>query len=94
MVGFKSILKPILTEKAASLQEEGVYVFQVTPQANKAFIKKSIEEMFNVEVRKVNITNIKGKTKRGKTNFFRTKSKKKAIVILKPGQKIQLVEGG
>tara|TARA_B100001750_G_C15424597_1_gene554812 strand:+ start:737 stop:1021 length:285 start_codon:yes stop_codon:yes gene_type:complete len=94
MTGIKSILKPILTEKAASLQDDGVYVFEVSSKADKSFIKKTIEEMFNVEVRKVNVTTIKGKMKRGKSNFFQTKSKKKAIVMLKSGQKIQLVDGG
>ena len=94
MTGLKSILKPILTEKAASLQDDGVYVFEVTFKTDKPFIKKFIEETFNVKVQKVNIIRTKGKTKRGKVNIFRTKSKKKAIVRLKSGQKIQLVDGG
>ena len=57
-------------------------------------VKKFIEETFKVEVQKVNIITVKGKTKRGKVNIFRTKSKKKALVRLKSGQKIQLVDGG
>jgi len=83
-----------LTEKATSLQDDGVYVFQVTSKTDKTFIKKFIEETFKVEVQKVNIITVKGKTKRGKVNIFRTKSKKKALVRLKSGQKIQLVDGG
>jgi ribosomal protein L23 len=37
MTGLKSILKPILTEKATSLQDDGVYVFQVTSKTDKNF---------------------------------------------------------
>ena len=50
MSGLKSILKPILTEKAASLQDDGVYVFQVTSKSDKSFIKKSIEENLNFKI--------------------------------------------
>jgi large subunit ribosomal protein L23 len=68
--------------------------FKLLLRLTKTFIKKFIEETFKVEVQKVNIITVKGKTKRGKVNIFRTKSKKKALVRLKSGQKIQLVDGG
>ena len=57
------IKKPLLTEKSNSLETLGKYVFIVSPESNKAQIKKAIEQIFKVEVKGVNIINIHGKTK-------------------------------
>lgn len=85
------ILKPVLTEKMAILQErENKYGFFVSKSSNKLDIKKAIEMKFDVSVIKVGIINMSGKIKNmtmkssGKT--IRTKgsraSYKKAIVTL------------
>lgn len=80
---------PIITEKAQKLKEKNQYVFKVPKEANKTEIKKEIERRFKVKVKKVRIVNVKPKPKRWGQIPGRTKSYKKAIVILKEG-KIEL----
>ena len=58
------IIRPILTEKGNLLSEtQNKYVFQVAKNANKVEIKKSIENRFDVKVKKVSTINCKGKNK-------------------------------
>ena len=57
--------KPVLTEKSLALQtEENKYTFDVDLDANKTEVKHAVEEIFDVEVAKVNIMNVVGKKKR------------------------------
>ena len=58
-----SIIRPIITEKATILSEQNKTVFKVHKKANKKNIKKNIEKIFKVNVVKVNIVNLKSKTK-------------------------------
>lgn len=92
-----TIRRPVVTEKAMQLSTKRQYVFEVDPHANKVEIKKSIEEMFEVDVVSIRTVRLKGKNKvrytrqglmRGKTPL-----KKKAYVTLKEGQEIELVSG-
>jgi large subunit ribosomal protein L23 len=85
-----SILKErVISEKAFMVQEDGKYMFVVDKKANKPEIKKAVEELFNVEVEKVNIINTKGKNKVFKGIKGRRPSYKKAIVTLKEGQTLK-----
>jgi|UniRef100_A0A7V4DCW6 large subunit ribosomal protein L23 len=83
------IIHPIVTEKSVRLQKENKYVFRVDPRATKPEIKKAVEEMFGVTVLKVNTVNVKGKRKRLGRFEGRTSSWKKAIVFVKPGERIK-----
>ncbi len=87
------LLKPLITEKSTLLQESGKYVFQVAPKANKIMIKQSVELAFGVKVVDVNIAWNHGKAKRYGPRFSRASNIKKAVVTLRAGDKIQLVEG-
>ena len=85
------IIKPILTEKSYKGIANKVYTFKVVKDANKIEIKKAIEEIFGVEVEKVNTLNVKGhektqNTKQGRT-VGRTSDYKKAVVTLKKDSK-------
>lgn len=86
------IKNPRITEKSG-LQAEGagVYTFEVMPKANKKSIAKAVLEIYKVKAVKVNIVNLPAKKvfSRGKTG--RKASVKKAIVYLKPGDKIEFV---
>ncbi|MFL3004752.1 MAG: 50S ribosomal protein L23 [Candidatus Neomarinimicrobiota bacterium] len=99
---FKTLIKPILTEKMAILQErENKYAFLVPKDCNKNTIKKAVELKFDVKVIKVSTMNQLGKQKQmtvksgGRT--IRTSgvrsSFKKAIVTLNEGDRIDLVGG-
>ncbi|MDI3530762.1 MAG: large subunit ribosomal protein [Candidatus Atribacteria bacterium] len=83
------IIHPIITEKAVKLQEENKYVFKVNPKATKSEIKKAVQEMFGVTVLKVNTVNVPSKKKRLGRFEGRTASWKKAIVYVKPGERIK-----
>lgn len=85
--------RPLITEKSAVQQAEGKYAFEVAKDSNKHMIKESVEIAFSVTVTKVNIVTMPGKTRRMGRNIFLTPSWKKALVTLKPGDKIELFEG-
>lgn len=90
---FEVIRRPMITEKSTLLQEQGKYVFEVSPGATKTQVKQAVEDIFDVEVVAVNTMNIKGKAKRFGPRMAMGKSRKKAIVSLKPGDKIEIFSG-
>ncbi len=85
--------KPILSEKAYQLMEKGIYTFFVSKAASKEDVKNSIEKMFSVSVKKINVLGIGAKQKRiAKTRKTVTVGGgKKAIVYLKAGQTISVL---
>ena len=76
------IIKPIVTEQSMLDAAEKKYTFKVAVDANKTEVKNAVEEIFGVEVAKVNIMNVKGKVKRMGRYVGKTASSKKAIVTL------------
>jgi len=85
------VLQPVISEKSYSLaNESNTYVFFVDSDINKIEIKSAIEKKYKVKVTDVNITVRLGKRFRDyKTNIsYRKEDKKKAVVTLKKGDKI------
>ena len=60
---FKTIIKPIITEKSSLGVEFNQVTFQVNKTSNKKEIKTAIENIFKVKVKKVNTSIVKGKLK-------------------------------
>ena len=89
----KVLIKPTITEKSTLLQESGKYTFQVALKANKVEVKQAVETNFDVTVMDVNITKIHGKRKRYGPRPAKQPDIKKAVVTLKPGDRIDLIEG-
>jgi large subunit ribosomal protein L23 len=87
------IRKPIVTEKATMASEAGAVVFEVSMDSNKPLIKEAVEALFNVKVKAVNTTVVKGKTKRLKHRLGRRKNTKKAYVMLEEGNTIDVSTG-
>ncbi len=87
------ILRPVLSEKAVTAIENGKYAFFVHPHANRTQIKDAVETVFEVTVEKVNLQNVGGKTKRMGRFAGKRPDRKKAIVTLAAGEKIQQLEG-
>ncbi len=81
------IIKPVISEHSMDLAQQKKYTFKVAKDANKTQVKLAVEEIFGVEVKKVNIMNIDGKVKRMGRNVGKTSSYKKAIVTLTDGSK-------
>ncbi len=79
----RNVIKgPVITERSAELTELGKYTFDVDVKATKTDIKKAVEEIFDVKVAKVNVTNYGGKLKRMGRYEGYTNRKRKAIVTL------------
>ena len=98
----KIIIKPVLTEKMAILEErENKFAFLVLKDANKTEIKKAVESKFDVKVVKVATMNQSGKQKqmtvRSGGRTIRTTGKrsdyKKAVITLESGSTIDLLRG-
>ncbi|NLY70886.1 MAG: 50S ribosomal protein L23 [Clostridiales bacterium] len=88
------ILKPVITERSMDDAAMKKYTFKVAPDANKTQIKEAVEEIFGVDVEKVNVINVKGKLKRMGRYVGRTAKSKKAIVTLTESSKeIEFFEG-
>jgi large subunit ribosomal protein L23 len=75
------------------LAERGQYVFEVAATANKIEVKRAVHEVFKVDVREVNILHMHGKMRRMGRSQGMTRAWKKAIVTLKPGDRIELFQG-
>jgi large subunit ribosomal protein L23 len=86
------LIKPVLSEKSYGLLADNKYTFVVNPNANKIEIKNAVEKLFNVKVLNVNTLNVKGKVKRMGKHVGRSSDKKKAIVTLQDGDKIEVFE--
>ena len=94
MNAYDVILKPIISEQSMDMAQAKKYSFKVAPKANRTDVKHAVEEIFGVQVKKVNIVNCDGKLKRmGRTQGY-TPSYKKAIVTLTEGSKeIEFFQG-
>ena len=87
------LIQPLITEKSTLLQESGKYVFRVAPKANKVEVKQAVELTFEVKVLDVNITKSRGKSKRYGPRIKKMPDIKKAVVTLRRGDRIQIIEG-
>jgi large subunit ribosomal protein L23 len=87
------IRKVLITEKGTVMREvHQQYLFEVARAANKIEIKRAVEAVFNVKVDSVQTMQMRGKAKRQGRWVGRRSDWKKAIVTLKPDQKIELFE--
>jgi len=89
-----TLLKPRLSEKTFGLANTNtVYVFDVPASANKLTVAAAVAAQFEVTVVNVNMTNVKGKSKRtirkgGRAVSGQQSDRKKAYVTLKEGSKL------
>ena len=90
---YEVLRRPLITEKNTSLQAEGKYTFEVAREANKHQVKQVVEKAFKVKVTAVNIMTVPSNERRVGGRIVLTQPWKKAIVTLKPGDKIEFFEG-
>ncbi len=88
------ILAPVVSEKSFTLLEQNVYTFKVHPTSSKPEIAKAVEEIFDVQVLKVNTLRRKGKRirNRRRLTYGRRPDTKRAMVTLAEGDSIELFE--
>ncbi|RMG36542.1 MAG: 50S ribosomal protein L23 [Gammaproteobacteria bacterium] len=90
----KILLAPIVSEKSVNAAESAnQFAFQVASDATKPEIKAAVELLFEVDVEKVQVLNVKGKRKRFGQRMGRRADVRKAYVRLKEGQDINFGEG-
>ena len=85
------IIRPVITEHSYDAMENNVYTFEVAKSAPKEEIASAVEKLFGVHVVKVNTMNVSGKKKRVRYQTpGTTRSWKKAVVTLAPGETIEI----
>ena len=90
---YEVLTRPLITEKNSTLQVLNKYAFEVAEGANKPQVKQAVEKAFKVKVTAVNMITVPGKLRRVGRQQILTRSWKKAVVTLKPGDKIEIFEG-
>jgi large subunit ribosomal protein L23 len=87
----RTVIKyPAQNERAQALAASNKYVFFVDASANKNLIKQDVENRYGVGVSAVNIVNLRGKSKKWRNLVINGSDRKKAIVTLKPGEKLEI----
>jgi large subunit ribosomal protein L23 len=88
------IIKPVISERSMDDAQARRYTFKVAVDANKTEVKHALEEIFDIDIAKVNIMNVPGKKKRQGRTSGMTSASKKAIVTLKENSKeIEFFQG-
>ncbi|MCD5412888.1 MAG: 50S ribosomal protein L23 [Dehalococcoidia bacterium] len=90
---YEVLRRPVITEKNTDLMAQNKYVFEVMKRANKAQIKAAVEKAFKVRVVSVNTVMVPSKPRGYGRLKGQSPSWKKAIVTLRPGDKIEIFEG-
>jgi len=87
------IIRPVVSEKTYVLSAADRYTFRVHADAHKTQIRQAVEELFNVHVVEVRTISVRAKPKRRGLTRGRTRSWKKAIVQVRPGESIPIFQG-
>ena len=88
---YSMIVRPLVTEKGMhQSQTYNAYAFEVAPDADKADIKRAVEEIYSVKVLKVRTSSRKGKPRRTGYRWGKTRHWKKAVVVLHADHRIDL----
>ncbi|MEK7526531.1 MAG: 50S ribosomal protein L23 [Patescibacteria group bacterium] len=87
------IIKPVLTEKSMLAAQSGKYTFWVGLTTTKTHIKSEVKKLFDVDAVSVKTIKVKGENKKSLRGIkTKTTDRKKAIIEVKKGQKIELFE--
>jgi large subunit ribosomal protein L23 len=90
---YDTIVSPIITEKTTLISSQNKYVFEVARDSTKQQIKHAIEALFNVNVKSINVINVRGKVKFFRGSFGKRRNYKKAIVTISADQSIDVALG-
>ncbi|MEE8715660.1 MAG: 50S ribosomal protein L23 [Coriobacteriales bacterium] len=84
------IIRPVVTEAAFDKMEMNKYTFEVARDADKPAIKRAVEDIFGVHVKRVNTLWVKPKPKRVRMRPGYTRTWKKAVVTIAEGESIEI----
>jgi large subunit ribosomal protein L23 len=86
---YQVVMRPLVTEKGVHRStRQNQYAFEVNALATKEDVRRAVEELFEVTVVKVRTQNRRGKPRRFRFRYGRTKQWKKAMVTLDPEHRI------
>ena len=88
------IVKPVISEKSYAEAERGKYTFIVTDKATKPEIRRAVEQIWGVHVKKVNTVARRGKAVRRRFTKGKKSDSHRAVVTLAQGETIAIFEGG
>ena len=89
---YRILLRPVLTEKTSLQQSQGQYTFAVDRGATKVDVARAVRDLYGVKPTQVRIVNAKGKVVRFGRSMGKEKNVKKAVVTLKKGETISVLE--
>ena len=84
------VKRVVQTEKGTRVAAYDQYLVDVDTRANKIEIRDAIETIFNVKVLKVNTQIGHGKWRRLQAHWGRRPDRKRALVTLAKGQKLDM----
>ena len=84
------LIRPVVSEKTYVLAEAGKYTFRVNDRAHKTQVRQAVEDLFDVHVVDVRTAWVKSKPKRRGYTRGRSRTWKKAIVQVRPGETIPI----
>ena len=87
------LIAPVVSEKSYSLIASRKYSFRVHLDAHKTQVRQAVEELFEVKVVSVNISQVQSKPKRRGMIRGKKQGWKKAIVQVREGDEIQIFQG-
>jgi large subunit ribosomal protein L23 len=91
---YRILKRPLVTEKSTTEKDlRNKPFFEVDRRANKIEIKVAVEKIFKVNVLDVATLSMKGKLKRAGRHYTKSPDWKKAVVTIKPGQRVEFFEG-
>lgn len=95
MRGGSVLLRPVITEKSMLEANVGRYTFEIAPEATKLEVRRAVQDAFKVDVLDVSVIHVPGKMRRVGRKYGRRPDRKKAVVRIGEGQKIErfFVEG-
>jgi len=92
MDNYQILIRPLITEKGmAQVNDMNQYPFEVHAEANKSEVRRAVEDVFGVRVRKVRTMIRRGKLRRVRYRSGHTRHWKKAVVTLVPGDSIEFI---
>jgi large subunit ribosomal protein L23 len=85
------VIKPLVTEQGMHFANKlNAYSFEVNKKANKVQIRGAIQRLYGVKVTELRTSNRNGKVRRKGANIGKTRSWKKAVVVLHEDHRIDL----
>jgi large subunit ribosomal protein L23 len=87
------LIAPVVSEKSYSLIGDRKYTFKVHRSAHKTQIRQAVEQLFEVHVEAVNVSQVRPKPKRRGVTRGKKPGWKKAVVQVREGETIPIFEG-